>query len=139
MNQMYALRYKGFSLGTVISLIHLKILSALKRFRAQSYNLVILGIKMPQLNGFLLYRVSASNQMTIMGWGYNKSLGKCGHNFSPFWDILFFCFPPECVRYNIFSQRQMPAYDTWVWSANSQTILGSLLLSVIMIRSWTVH
>jgi DNA-binding response OmpR family regulator len=26
---------------------------ALKRFRAQSYNLVILGIKMPQLNGFL--------------------------------------------------------------------------------------
>jgi DNA-binding response OmpR family regulator len=40
---------------------------ALKRFRAQSYNLVILGIKMPQLNGFLLYRVSASNQMTIMG------------------------------------------------------------------------
>lgn len=40
---------------------------ALKRFRAQSYNLVILGIKMPQLYGFLLYRVSASNQMTIMG------------------------------------------------------------------------
>jgi DNA-binding response OmpR family regulator len=31
-------------------------LLALKRFRAQLYNLVILDIKMPKLNGFLLYR-----------------------------------------------------------------------------------